>query len=205
MRYTATLGERTATIEVAENGHARPVNFDGTTLAVDWQAVGGALLRQLPGAPAGHYSLLVGQRSYEVYVRTASQDDSSGATAITLEVSLDGRPYRVRLEDERTRALAGLAGAAHERGDVAVEAPMPGLVANVMVAVGDAVERGQTVIVLEAMKMENDLTSPRSGIVRALHVSKGQPVSQYDKLFVIGDPGAPAIPAADSEDDIEGA
>ena len=202
MRYVASLGNRSATIEVAENGHTRPVMFDGGVFSVDWRAVGGAASSPGPGpgAPAGHYSLLIGERSCEVYVRALAQDDAAGGGVRTLEVTLDGRPYVVRVEDERARELAGLAGAARERGEVTVVAPMPGLVANVMVAVGDAVERGQTVIVLEAMKMENDLTAPRAGVVRALRVSKGQAVGQADDLFVIGDPGvAPASPT-ESED-----
>ncbi|HEV7128158.1 MAG TPA: biotin/lipoyl-containing protein, partial [Ktedonobacterales bacterium] len=115
-----------------------------------------------------------------------------GARAI--EVTLDGRPYVVRLEDERTRALAGLAGAANESGEATVTAPMPGLVANVLVAVGDTVERGQTVVVLEAMKMENDLVAPRAGVIHAILVARGQAVIQDTRLVVIGDAGgAPAV------------
>lgn len=204
MRYAASIEGRTVTIDTSENGHVRQVALDGISLQVDWQAVGGAVMRALPGAPAGHYSLLVGDHSYEVYVRAIGQQDGSGGEH-TVEVSLDGRPYQVRVEDERTRALAGLAGATHDRGDVAVEAPMPGLVANVLVAVGEQVERGQTVVVLEAMKMENDLTAPRAGVVRALHVSKGQTVGQADRLFVVGDSaGQPTTGAQPDDSEGEG-
>jgi biotin carboxyl carrier protein len=60
--------------------------------------------------------------------------------------------------------------------------------------VGDEVHRGQTIVVLEAMKMENDLTTPRSGQVRTIRVAKGQTVSQDDVLATIGDPlGTPAL------------
>jgi biotin carboxyl carrier protein len=71
-----------------------------------------------------------------------------------------------------------------------MKAPMPGLVVNLPVALGDLVQRGQTVAVLEAMKMENDLTAPRSGVVKDIKVAKGQAVNQGQALLVIGEPGA---------------
>ena len=203
MRYVASVGARQGTIEIAENGHTRPLTLDDAALEADWRAVGDAVVRALPGAPAGHYSLLIAGHAYEVYLRPiAVDDDAAGASgAQTFEVVIEGRPYVVRLEDERARALAGLAGTAHEHGDVTVRAPMPGLVANLLVATGDTVARGQTVVVLEAMKMENDLPSPRAGVVRAVHVAKGQAVGQNDKLVVIGDPDGAAHPVADEDEE----
>jgi biotin carboxyl carrier protein len=203
MRYVASVGARKATIEIAENGHTRPLTLDGAALEADWRAVGDAVLRALPDAPAGHYSLLIAGHTYEVYLRpvASADDDTGGASgAQSFEVMIEGRPYVVRLEDERARALAGLAGAAHEHGDVTIRAPMPGLVANLLVAPGDTVARGQTVVVLEAMKMENELPSPRAGVVRAVNVAKGQAVGQNDKLVVIGDPDGAAQPS-DADDD----
>lgn len=203
MRYVASIGTRQATIEIAENGHTRPLTLDGAALEAGWRPVGNAVASALPGAPAGHYSLLVGNQTFEVYLRALANedDDTSASGAQSFEVTIAGRPYVVKLEDERTRALAGLAGAAHEHGDVTVRAPMPGLVSNIMVAPGDMVTRGQTVVVLEAMKMENDLASPRAGVVRMVNVAKGQAVGQNDKLVVIGDPdGAPHRAELDEEE-----
>jgi biotin carboxyl carrier protein len=179
MRYVVSIGERKATLEIDENGHLRAVTLNGDALDVDWQPVGG-------GALAGHYSLLIGSRSFDVYIRAVEGEASGGEQVF--EVSIEGRPYVVHVEDERARVLAGLAGASHERGEAAIRAPMPGLVSNVMAAVGQSVDRGQTVVVLEAMKMENDLMAPRSGVVRAIHAVKGQTVNQGDVLAVIGDP-----------------
>jgi glutaconyl-CoA decarboxylase len=62
---------------------------------------------------------------------------------------------------------------------------MPGLVISVPVETGAAVTRGQTVIVLEAMKMENDLAAPRSGIIKEIKVNQGQTVNQGDILVII--------------------
>lgn len=198
MRYVVSIGERKATLEVDEDGHLRAVTLDGAALEVDWQPVGGAALGAGPGALAGHYSLLIGNRSYEVYIRAVEGEASGGEWVF--EVSIEGRPYIVHVEDERTRALAGLAGASHERGDAAIRAPMPGLVSNVMAAVGQSVDRGQTVVMLEAMKMENDLMAPRSGVVRAIHAVKGQAVNQGDVLAVIGDHEGAPLPPMDEEE-----
>jgi biotin carboxyl carrier protein len=76
---------------------------------------------------------------------------------------------------------------------------MPGLVSNVLVAEGAEAQRGQAVIVLEAMKMENDLTAPRPGIVKSLRVAKGQTVNQGDLLAVIGDLAGSAPSDEDDE------
>jgi biotin carboxyl carrier protein len=198
MRYVATLGERQVTLEIGENGHLRAVMLEGQALDIDWHPVGGATLR--PGAEGGHYSLLIGSRSFDVYVRAVESE--SGGDKRVLEVSIDGRPYVVQLEDERTRALEELAGAGHDRGEMAIRAPMPGLVSNVLAAAGQHVERGQTVVVLEAMKMENDLMAPRAGVVRTLRATKGQTVNQGDVLAVVGDPeGAPLAPPAEDTDE----
>ena len=193
MRYIASLGDQRFSINVTENGQQRQIEIDGVASAVDWLRIGGAIA----GGGAGRYSLLINQRSYEVVVRRLEADDEGGQR---YEVLIEGQPYTVRLEDERERALASLAGGAHESGDASVKAPMPGLVVNIPVALGDAVERGQTVAVLEAMKMENDLSSPRSGVVKEIKVSQGQAVNQGQPLVIVGDPaGATKAPEENGE------
>ncbi|MFL5702727.1 MAG: biotin/lipoyl-containing protein, partial [Ktedonobacteraceae bacterium] len=86
---------------------------------------------------------------------------------------------------EREKALAGAVASAHAAGEVRVRAPMPGLVIGVPLEVGASVARGQTVVVLEAMKMENDLASSKAGMIKEVKVSKGQTVNQGDVLVVI--------------------
>jgi biotin carboxyl carrier protein len=175
------------TIEVEENGHRRQVTLDDEPYEVDWQAVGGAVVRALPAGSGGHYSLLIGDRSCDCYVHRVPREESSAQSDEQLfEVEIAGRTYCVSVQDERTRKLAGLA-ASHTQGDLPITAPMPGLVSNVMAEVGQHVERGQTVIVLEAMKMENDLGAPRAGVVRVIKVTKGQTVNQAQVLAIIGE------------------
>lgn len=202
MRYVAIVGEQQHTVVLEENGHERAVELDGRQLHVDWRLVGTdyAHLTSAADHAADHVTVLVGNHSYEAYVRLVEDAESGESAGLSLEVTIAGRPYLVRVRDERSQALASLAGGAHIAGDVAIRAPMPGLVSNIIAAEGDEVKRGQTVIVLEAMKMENDLTSPRAGIVKSLRVAKGQAVNQGDTLAVVGDPAGTPEPEDEDEE-----
>jgi biotin carboxyl carrier protein len=196
MRLVATVGAQNLVIGLEENGAVRRVSLDGQDVTVDWRRVGASPLEPAVDR-AAHYSLLVGDHSYDLYVRAVPRGEEG---ASVYEVSLGGQTYVVGVRDERAQTLASLAGEGHLSGDVAIRAPMPGLVGNVVAPEGTAVERGQPVIVLEAMKMENDLTSPRAGIVKSVRVSKGQTVNQNDVLAIVGDlPGA-AAPSIDEDE-----
>lgn len=102
----------------------------------------------------------------------------------TLRVTLRGRQYAVRVQDERALLLErfGLAeeAAASER---TVRAPMPGLVLSVEVEEGQDVEEGAGLLVLEAMKMENELSAQASGTVKAVHVAAGDAVGKNELLI----------------------
>ena len=200
MRYVVTVGERAIMVETPDpDGAPERASVDGAETALDWRAVGGALMREVDGVRTGHYSLLVGQASYDVYARDLGEaPDEEGARAF--EVTVGARTYTLRLRDERARALERLAGGARHTGDAVIRAPMPGMVSNVLAADGQSVERGQTVVVLEAMKMENDLATPRSGMVKSVRVAKGQTVNQGDPLMVIGDAPGGDEPAPESDD-----
>jgi biotin carboxyl carrier protein len=202
MRYVARIAGVTHTVELRENGHERQVELDGRALTVDWQRIGGSQPHE-PGdasTPAQHFSLLVGGHSYEAYARVL--DGGPGAAEgqeQAIEIMIAGQPYLVTIQDERSQALTSLASGRHVSGDAAIRAPMPGLVSNVLAAVGDEVTRGQNIVVLEAMKMENDLTAPRAGIVKAVHVTKGQTVNQDAVLAIVGDADAVATAADEDE------
>lgn len=71
-------------------------------------------------------------------------------------------------------------------GEVSLVAPMPGTILDVLVKEGDSVKEGQIAVVLEAMKMENELQVPASGIVKAVNVAKGASVNTSDLLIIIG-------------------
>ena len=92
---------------------------------------------------------------------------------------IDGWRFEVEALDERTRTIRDLSlAAAVVAGPAPVVAPMPGLVVRVNVAVGERVEEGQAVVVMEAMKMENELRAPAAGTVRAVTVAAGVAVEK---------------------------
>ena len=198
MGYRAIVGGRQISVTPRANGHERLVALDGRELHVDWQAVGDA---DAHDQRATHYSALIGGRSYEAFVRRVRDDGEGDAGNTTFEVTIAGHPYLVTVQDERTQALASLAGSGHGSGDATIRAPMPGLVSNIMSEEGDMVERGQALIVLEAMKMENDLTTPRAGVVKGIRVTKGQAVNQGDVLAIVGSLGGEED---STEDDVSG-
>lgn len=202
MRFLVTVDDHDISVALAEpDGAATEAEVDGVTTPLDWRALTVAPRSLASGtAAASHYSLLLGATSYDVYTRRIESDDA-GEGAQSYEITIGAHAYTVTLRDERTQALGRLAGGAHHSGDAAIKAPMPGLVANVLAQEGQMVERGQAIVVLEAMKMENDLTTPRAGLVKNVRVTKGQTVNQNDILAVIGDADADEASAADAEDE----
>ena len=206
MRYLVTVDEREISVEMDESGGdaAPQANVDGVRTPIDWRVVTAAARAVAGGADtAGHYSLLLGASSYDIYARPITTPDSADDEgAQVYEITVGARTFTVTLRDERTQALGRLAGGAHHSGDATIRAPMPGLVSNVLAQEGQEVARGQAIIVLEAMKMENDLTTPRAGVVKRVNVTKGQTVNQGDTLAIIGDP-ADATPSEDAESETE--
>jgi len=98
-----------------------------------------------------------------------------------------GLRFYAQVESERMRALAAALGnKAGSVGEGAVVSPMPGRVLKVLVKEGDEVEAGAALVVVEAMKMENELSSARSGVVRKIHVSPGQTVESGALLIEVG-------------------
>ena len=109
--------------------------------------------------------------------------DVDGA-APDLTVTVDNRSVALKLQTARAK-VAGRAAAAPKVGPSAVQSPMPGKVVKVLVAVGDEVKAGQGVVVVEAMKMENELKSPKDGKVKAVAAKEGQTVEAGQSLVTL--------------------
>jgi biotin carboxyl carrier protein len=108
-------------------------------------------------------------------------------TEAGLEVLLQGRLYVVEVEDERQRTLReSSSGQARDRGQFCLRSPMPGLIVAVPVAEGQAVTRGQDLVVLESMKMQNELKAPRDGVVGDVRVHAGDRV-EHDQILLTVD------------------
>lgn len=158
MRYYVTVAGRT--VEVDLSGPEPTV--DGTTVT--------AGMRPLPGTPVRH--LLVDGRSVPLVMR-------QGAERGVWDVRIGGRHYEAEVVDERTRAINEMTGRSEAaRGPKPVRAPMPGLVVRVDVEAGQTVAPGQGIVIVEAMKMENELRADGGGIVSRVHVAAGQAVEK---------------------------
>jgi len=184
MPYIATAQDKTYRVETGDGKQPREVKIDDAPYAIDWHAIA-PLAADAKGqiSVGGRFSLLIDGASYEIFARRVIKPGEEKGQLY--ELFLNGQRFEVRVEDEREKLLAGAVGAARETGEAKVRAPMPGLVIGVPCEAGATVERGQTVVVLEAMKMENDLAAPIAGTIKEVKVSKGQTVSQGDVLVVI--------------------
>jgi pyruvate carboxylase subunit B len=125
----------------------------------------------------GYVSMLVDGKSLPVSVEAIGEN--------TLRVTIGGRRTEVQVKDERDLLVEefGLGDDAAAGGEV--RAPMPGLVLDVLVEEGDEVAAEQGLLVLEAMKMENELKAPSGGIVTAIHATGGDAVEKDALLIAI--------------------
>lgn len=156
-RYLVEVAGRSFAVEIDGQGDGRIVRVDGVELLASLERLAGGLtLARL------------GTRSVEALLQRRGEQT---------EIALRGRVVTARVRDERAERLAEFGGSrAAKHGAQTLTAPMPGLVVAVNVAAGQAVERGQGLVVLQAMKMENELSSPRDATVKRVVVSAGQPV-----------------------------
>ena len=150
-------------------GELVEVTIDGATVRVGGETLPAAL-SDLPGTPIA--LLTLGDEVHRVVV---SRGDARGRYSL----SIDGRRYHVEALDERTRAIRELSKAsAAASGPAPLVAPMPGLIVRVHVEVGATVQPGQGLVVMEAMKMENELRATAGGVVKAVRVSPGTAVER---------------------------
>jgi biotin carboxyl carrier protein len=163
MKYVATVDGQAYRVGLGEGG----VTLDGVPVEVDLQTIDGGF----------HYSLLVGAASHEIFVERCED---------VCFVTLGGQRYRVQVEDERARRTGERRAAVEETGEAEVVCPMPGVVVAVLVEAGQEVRTGEGLLILEAMKMENEIRAPRTGVVESVHVTPGQRVSQHEVLVRIG-------------------
>ena len=150
------------------------VEINGESILLNGEPVNVDLMRS--GA-AELYSVLFGGRSYEMLVNS---------DRFNYTINVRGVQFQVQVEDERARRMNRARRLpALPDGELAITAPIPGLVVRVLAAEGDAIEEGQPVVLLEAMKMENELRAMRGGIVKSVLVSAGQRVDQNAPLIIL--------------------
>ncbi|GAB4543828.1 MAG: acetyl-CoA carboxylase biotin carboxyl carrier protein subunit [Anaerolineales bacterium] len=164
MKYITTIDNKQFDVEVIDERHVR---VGERLLEVDFQSVSGQPV----------FSLIVDGKSYESFVYQSEED---------WEVLLRGRQYQVKIEDEREKRLRAAAGGGiAEGGEFHLKAPMPGLVVKVVAEEGQEIKKGQVLVILESMKMQNELKAPRDGIVERIRVKAGETVEQKQTLLSV--------------------
>lgn len=154
---------------VEVNGERVTVELDGEGVHVDGAAVR-AHLADVEGTPVR--LVTIGDEVHRVVARR-------GAGRGRYTLWLDGHRYEVEALDERSRTIRDMTAAASgPKGPAPLVAPMPGLIVRVNAQPGDAVRAGQGLVVMEAMKMENELRAAADGTVKAVLVSPGTAVEK---------------------------
>ena len=164
MKFEAQLGEEVIPIEVREADGRHVVEVAGERFDVDARE-----------ASEGLWSLVIDGAS-----RVADVSEEDGVFV----VQVDGETYRIRVEEE-TRYIIRTRGGHAGHGGQVLKAPMPGRVVAVEVTVGQAVRPGDGLVILEAMKMENEFRATVAGTVKDVRVQAGQAVNPGDVLVVI--------------------
>ncbi len=164
MKYIVTVDGHEYIVEVLDE---KNISVDGKIYEIDFQSV--------QDQPV--YSLLMEGISYEAYV---NEDDGNW------EVLLRGDLYTAQVEDEREKRLKAAAGAGvAATGEFHLKAPLPGLIVNVPVEEGQMVAKGDVLVILESMKMQNELRSPKEGRVARVRVRSGDSVEQKETLLSV--------------------
>lgn len=169
MRFVVRIENEQKTVVVEETNGFYDVEIDGKAYKVDCKYVG----------TKGFFSLLIDNKSY--LIESAPVQAKQGQ----YYARVMGRHYDVEVLDELMAAVREAKSAPADEGEFTVKSPMPGLILDVMVAVGDEVAAGTPVIVMEAMKMQNELTADVGGIVKEVHVASGGTVDSQAPLIVI--------------------
>lgn len=166
MKYITSVNDQQYTIEIDQDGR---IIVNGDDFDVDFHQL----------SEGGILSLLLNNQSLEAIV-----EERDGAW----EVLIRGELYSVQVQDERAYRLAKARGITAEvTGEVSIKSPMPGLIIAVPVEEGQVVSKGDQIIILESMKMENELRSPRDGVVKRLRAKPGDSVEKNQLLATIGE------------------
>ena len=164
MKYVTTVEGKEFTIEILDEHH---VIVDGTPYEIDFVPVGNQPV----------FSLLVNGESYDAHVYPEEN---------LWQIMFQGGVYSALVEDEREKRLrAALGGGVAEHEEYHLKAPMPGLVVAVPVGEGQAIQKGEVLLILESMKMQNELKSPRAGTVARLRVKPGDRVEQKETMLSV--------------------
>lgn len=163
MKYVTIINDTRFEVEIQSDG---TLLVNGEPRDVDFFSLGASL-----------YSVITENQSYEVVI-----EEQHGE----YQVQMRGRLFNGQVLDERAQLLASRRGGFDaDSGEIEIKAPMPGLVVAIPVNEGDEVKAGQTIVILESMKMQNELKAPRDGVVQRISAEVGHSVEQKKLLVTI--------------------
>ncbi|MFQ5674584.1 MAG: acetyl-CoA carboxylase biotin carboxyl carrier protein subunit [bacterium] len=166
MKFFARVEQTDYEIDLRFNGEQISLNLNGASRSVDLKKINDAV-----------FSLLIDNRSYEILVARAGNGYS---------LTIDKTPHHVVVEDEKAHFVRGLLkGDDQKSGTLEVKAPMPGLIMSVAVAEGREVKAGEGLLIIEAMKMENEIRANANGRVKKVLVQEGESVDKDKVLMII--------------------
>jgi biotin carboxyl carrier protein len=167
MKYITAVDGVDFEVEILDDGN---VSVNGTIYEVDFEEVSGQSV----------FTLIVDGKSYEAHVNLDEDE---------WQVLIRGTMYMADVVDEREKRLREAAGeVSGGTGEYVLKSPMPGLVVKVPVKVGDSVETGDVLVILESMKMQNELKAPQEGVVSEVNIQEGDSVEQKEIMLKLKPP-----------------
>ena len=132
-----------------------------------------------------NYTITVNGQVYVVQVEEGITAAAQGAPVVTIPAAPVFQQTAAPVFQQAAAAPAPAAAPAGAAGSITVESPMPGKILSVEKKVGDSVEAGQTIMILEAMKMENEIVAPEAGTIASINVSVNQSVEAGEVLATL--------------------
>ncbi len=162
MAYIIRIDEKEFKCEVEKKGNVYKIALNGKEIPVEIASTGKDSL-----------TLIIDNKPYQIYLQQDNQ------------LTINAETYSYEVIDEKVAQILKAGPETAHKKEAVVTAPMPGLVIEVEVKEGDMVKKGQGLLIVEAMKMQNEMKAPRDGVVKKVMVQKGQTVNSRDTLIVI--------------------
>lgn len=169
-KFIARHGDTEEQIKVCTDSEGYLVEIDGVVHRVDARRCAG-----------GTWSLVIDNQSYDVELEVAGENESEGR----YNTLVRGEIVQLSVIDERRARMGIVSKKFAAEGPQVVSSPMPGKIVKILVELGHEVTENQPLIIVEAMKMENELTSPRSGKIARIDVEPGQAVDSSTVLLTV--------------------
>jgi biotin carboxyl carrier protein len=167
MRYIAKINDHTFKVELTNRPERLDVTIDGKPIDADWEWLG----------RDRDMSLVMDGRSYNITIEPEND---------RLLIYYAGERFECDVQDERLAELRHLAGDTEvSTAGAQIKAPMPGLILRILIEPGQQVKKNERLIIIEAMKMENEIKAPRSGVIKTIDCSEQKAVEQGKILIVL--------------------